>query len=86
MTRNEWELGWLNMLSYFVLTWDIRTVAQGDMLAAAIVSMIVGILTVTIFKRLQDASLNVRTCLIYACFGTVGTEVGIVLSQHVLGH
>ena len=86
MNRQTLELGLLNMLSYFVLTWDIRTIAQGNIEGAIIVNLIIGVLTVTIFKRLQDAPHNWSTALAYACFGTVGTVAGILLSQHVLGH
>ena len=85
MNRQMLELGLLNLLSYFVLTWDIRTVAQGNIPYAILVSMVIGVLTVTIFKRLQDAPHNLRTCLVYAGFGTVGTVAGIIISEYVLG-
>jgi hypothetical protein len=78
------ELGALNALSYFVLTWDLRTVAFGNYFWAAVSNMAIALLGFTILKRVQESS-GWPCRIAYAVGGTAGTMLGIASSMSILG-
>jgi hypothetical protein len=78
------ELGALNCLSYFVLTADIRSVSQANILAAVVINMTVALLSFSILKRLQEAK-TLADRVLYAVGGTIGTVIGIVVTKAVFG-
>ena len=83
-TRKSLELGGLNCLSYFILTCDIRSVSQGNIPYAVIVNVAIALLSFSIFKRLQDAS-GWSDRIAFTIMGTLGTVLGILVTQALLG-
>jgi len=83
--RKALDLGWINFLSYFVLTWDIRTVSQGNIPYAVVVNIIIALLSFSLFKKMQEADKTWLNRAAYTLCGTLGTVAGILLSQWMLG-
>jgi len=82
--RHTLELGALNALSYFMLTWDLRTVSQANYFYAAVSNMVIALLGFTVLKRIQESE-GWWPRLAYAAGGTAGTLIGIYTSKVVLG-
>jgi hypothetical protein len=78
------ELSGLNFVSYFVLTFDFRTVAQANYLWAAITNLIIAMLTFTVLNRVSESK-STWDRFGYAVGGTCGTMVGIYISKLILG-
>jgi hypothetical protein len=78
------ELGALNWLSYFLLTWDYRVVAQGNYFWAVCTSITLGMLAFSVIKRISEAKGRVEE-IGYVIGGTLGTVFGIFTSKLILG-
>jgi hypothetical protein len=74
--RKALQLGLLNSASYFLLTFDIRSVSQANIPYVIAVNLTIAMLSFTIFKRLQEAK-TLADRIAFAVFGTAGTVVGI---------
>jgi hypothetical protein len=82
--RAALTLGALNMLSYFILTADIRSVSQGNIPWAIVVNLSVALLGFSLFKKLQQAT-SMLDRVFFAVGGTIGTVVGILVTKAVFG-
>jgi hypothetical protein len=63
----------------------MRAVAQANIPWAALLNMVIALLSFTIFKKMQEAT-GLQQRLGYAVGGTLGTVIGIVITQRVYGH
>lgn len=83
--RKAIELALLNTISYFVLTLDIRSVAQGNIPIAIIVNAILGFLSFTIVNRISKSTGGHADRIGYIIGGCIGVTVGILFSKVILG-
>jgi hypothetical protein len=56
MLRKTLELGLLNLVSYFVLTVDFRSVAQANIVWSIVTNLVIALITFSILKRVHEAS------------------------------
>lgn len=72
------------MISYLVLTLDVRSVAQANYFIAGCVNALLAFLSFAIVKRISSAK-GMKEQFGYTIGGTVGVEIGIFLSKIILG-
>jgi hypothetical protein len=84
MPRKTLELGLLNLVSYFVLTVDFRSVAQANIGWSIVTNLVIALITFSILKRVHEAS-TLADRIAYAIGGASGTVIGIELTLKCFG-
>ena len=83
--KKAFKLYCLNTLSYFLLTLDVRSVAQANIPIALLVNIILASISFSIVKQISKAE-GRKEHIAYVLAGATGVLFGILESKILLGH